>query len=128
MAKNRKNMSVAIRFGPAIKALLVCSLFVVSGVGYVWQKSLIADLERQFTARKQELEKLETKNKKLREDLAKLTSPEELTRRLADGKLGLVKPQPLQTVWMVEPMGPLLARPPLPVRPAPAVERYAARR
>ena len=51
MAKNRKNMSGAIRFGPAIKALLICSLFVASGVGYVWQKSVIADLERQRTAR-----------------------------------------------------------------------------
>ena len=37
MAKNRKNKSVAIRFGPAIKALLLCAFFVVSGVGYVWQ-------------------------------------------------------------------------------------------
>ena len=127
MAKNRKNMSVAIRFGPAIKALLICALFVASGVGYVWQKSVIADLERKSTAQKQELEKLETKNSKLREDLARLTSPEELTRRLADGKLGLAKPPPLQVVWMVEPAGAPLARPPLPARP-PAVGQYAVRR
>jgi len=128
MAKNRKHKSVAIRFGPAIKALLLCALFVVSGVGYVWQKSLIADLERQVTGRKQELEKLETKNKKLREDLSKLTSPEALNRRLADEKLGLVKPQPTQVVWMVEPVAPPLAEPSLPSIPAPALGRYAARR
>jgi len=121
MAKNRKNMSVAIRFGPAIKALLLCSLFVASGVGYVWQKSVIADLVRQRTARIQERTRLETKNKQLREDVAGLTSPKQLNKRLTELNLGLVEPQSAQVRWLSEP-----AETP-PGRPATAVRQYAAR-
>lgn len=121
MAKNRKNQSVAIRFGPAIKALLICSLFVVSGVGYVWQKSLIADLSRHFTTRKQELARLQDQNKKLREHLAGLTSPKQLNKRLTELNLGLVEPQPAQVWRLPEP-----AVPP-PAIPTTAIKQYAAR-
>ena len=121
MAKNRKNMSVAIRFGPAIKALLICSLFVASGVGYVWQKSVIADLERQRTARIQELKKLETRNKQLREDLAGRTSPKGLNKLLMDFNLGLVEPKLGQVRSLPEPVGT-----PFP-RPGNLAKQYAAR-
>ena len=121
MAKNRKNMSGAIRFGPAIKALLICSLFVASGVGYVWQKSVIADLERQSTALKQDLEKLGTKNKKLREDLAKLTSPKGLSKLLTEFNLGLAEPRLEQVRSLPEPAGT-----PFP-GPTTSVKQYAAR-
>jgi hypothetical protein len=128
MAKNRKNMSVAIRFGPAIKALLICSLFIASGVGYVWQKSLIADLERHIKSRELALVECRDKNKKLREQLAGLRSPDQMKALLRGMNLGLASPQPAQVVWLMEPAGPRLAQPPLPIRPGPAVERYAARR
>jgi len=121
MAKNRKHMSGAIRFGPAIKALLTCSLFVASGVGYVWQKSVIADLERQRTARSQELKKLETKNQQLREDLAVRTSPKGLNKLLMDFNLGLAEPKPAQVRPLPEPVGM-----PSP-RPTTMVKQYAAR-
>lgn len=121
MAKNRKNMSVAIRFGPAIKALLICSLFVVSGVGYVWQKSLIADLERHIKSRELVLAECRDRNKKLRDHLAGLRSPDELNRRLIELKLGLASPQEAQVWRLVEPAGPP------PVRPPTAVQQFAAR-
>jgi hypothetical protein len=41
MAKNRKYQSAAVRFGPALKAFLLCAVIGGSGVGYVWQKSQI---------------------------------------------------------------------------------------
>ena len=44
MARNRKYQSAAIRFGPALKALLLCLLIGGSGVGYVWQKDQIIRL------------------------------------------------------------------------------------
>ena len=121
MAKNRKNMSVAIRFGPAIKALLFCSLFVVSGVGYVWQKSLIADLNLRIKTRELALAEFQDHNKKLREQLAVLRSPEKLNERLRELNLGLALPQSAQVWRLVE-----LAGPP-PVRPPPAVQQFAAR-
>jgi hypothetical protein len=44
MAKNRKNQSAAIRFGPALKALGLCLLIGGAAVGYVWQKNQIDQL------------------------------------------------------------------------------------
>jgi hypothetical protein len=41
MARNRKNQSAAMRFGPVLKALLLCLLIGGSGIGYVWQKDQI---------------------------------------------------------------------------------------
>jgi hypothetical protein len=46
MAKNRRNQSAAIRFGPAIKALLLCMFIAGSGIGYVWQKKQIMELRQ----------------------------------------------------------------------------------
>ena len=53
MARNRKYQSAAIRFGPTLKALLLCLLIGGSGVGYVWQKDQIYQLGQQI--RKREL-------------------------------------------------------------------------
>ena len=39
MARNRKNQSAVVRFGPAVKALLLCLFIGGSGVGYVWQQN-----------------------------------------------------------------------------------------
>ena len=120
MARNRKNKSVPIRFGPAIKALLLCSLFVVSGVGYVWQKSQIAELNRQFTARTQALARLRDQITKQQGWLAELKSPYQLKNRLRDLKLGLESPQNGQIVRLIEPAAAL------PVRPA-VLAQYAGR-
>ena len=51
MAKNRKNQSAAIRFGPALKAVFLCLLIAGSAVGYVWQKSQIYQLGQQIRQR-----------------------------------------------------------------------------
>ena len=55
MAKNRKYESAAIRFGPALKAFLLCLLIGGSGVGYVWQKNQIYELGRQFKQQERRL-------------------------------------------------------------------------
>ena len=55
MAKNRKHQSAAVRFGPALKAFLLCALIGGSGVGYVWQKSRIEELSKQIKEREQKL-------------------------------------------------------------------------
>ena len=75
MAKNRKHQSAAIRFGPALKAFLLCALIGGSGVGYVWQKSQISELGQQISKRERHLVQLQEQNKKLRDQLAMLRSP-----------------------------------------------------
>lgn len=106
MAKNRKNESVALRFGPALKALGLCVLLGGAAVGYVWQKSQIDQLGRQIREREIKLGELREQNKKLRDHVAILRSPGRLEQKLKELNLGLALPQP-GDVWRVsEPVAP----------------------
>jgi uncharacterized protein HemX len=100
MARNRKNESVAVRFGPALKAFGLCLLLGGAAVGYVWQKSQIDELGRQMIAREKRLTEMRDQNKKLRDQLAMLRSPGRLEQKLRELNLGLVLPQPAD-VWKV---------------------------
>jgi cell division protein FtsB len=93
MAKNRKNQSAAIRFGPALKALFLCLLIAGSAVGYVWQKSQIYQLGKQITVKESRLKQLARDNKKLDDQLGLLRSPVMLDQRVRELKLGLVPVQ-----------------------------------
>jgi hypothetical protein len=104
MAKNRKYQSAAVRFGPALKAFLLCGLIGGSGVGYVWQKSQIDELGRQIKAHEVRLAELQTTNKKMRDHLSVLRSPIMLKQRIEELKLGLVEPQQSQIWRLPEPL------------------------
>jgi cell division protein FtsB len=108
MAKNRKNQSAAIRFGPALKALFLCFLIAGSAVGYVWQKSQIYELGQQIRQREIRLAKLQDDDQKLTDQLSILRSPVMLDQRARELKLGLVPAQPMQ-VWRLP--EPAAARP-----------------
>jgi hypothetical protein len=103
MARNRKCQSAAIRFGPALKAFLLCLLIGGSGVGYVWQKDQISQLGQQFKKRELHLAALADQNEKLRKQLGTLRSPHYLERRIQELGLGLVPPQPAQVWRLTEP-------------------------
>jgi hypothetical protein len=104
MAKNRKYQSAAIRFGPALKAFLLCLLIGGSGVGYVWQKSQIYELDRQIKAREVKLAELRDQNKKLGDQLQMLRSPAKLDQRVRELNLGLGQPRPASVVRLLEPV------------------------
>jgi cell division protein FtsL len=101
MAKNRKNQAAAIRFGPVVKVLLLCSLFCGSAVGYVWQKNQIYQLGKQIHQAELRLAQLARDNKKLDDQLADLRSPVMLDQRAHS--LGLAPAQPMQVVRLPEP-------------------------
>jgi hypothetical protein len=103
MARNRKYQSTASRFGPALKAFLLCLLIGGSGVGYVWQKSQIAELGKQRLKAEQRLAELLKQNKSLTTDLNTLQLPTYLEKKIVDLKLGLVRPQPSQFWHLPEP-------------------------
>jgi hypothetical protein len=103
MAKNRKHQSAAIRFGPALKAFLLCLLIGGSGVGYVWQKNQIYELGQQILKREIHLKDLESQNEKLRRQMAFMRSPPFLEARIKELNLGLVPPQPSQIWYLKEP-------------------------
>ena len=101
MAKNRKYRSAALRFGPALKAVLLCLLLGGSGLGYVWQKNQIYELGRQRRAREMRLERLLDHNKKLAEQLGKMRTPLSLGQCLKNLSLG--PPLPSQIWRLLEP-------------------------
>jgi len=103
MARNRKSQSAVVRFGPALKASLLCLLLGGSGIGYVWQKDQILRLGQQKKILESRLTFLEHQNDKLRKQLARLSSPDYLERTIKELKLGLVQPQASQLVFIIEP-------------------------
>jgi hypothetical protein len=103
MARNRKNHSTAIRFVPALKALLICSLLGASSVGYVLQKNKIFELGRAIHDRETRLETLKMQNLLLQARLAELLSPPKLQEGLRKFEIDLELPQPGQMIWLAEP-------------------------
>jgi hypothetical protein len=102
MARNRKNQSAAVRFAPALKALLLCLFIGGSGVGYVWYKSQIDLLGRQVREREVRLAELQRENKMSRAQLDALCSPIALDARVKKLNLGLIAPPVSQIVRLVE--------------------------
>src|SRR3954471_3007343 len=100
MARNRKYQSAAIRFGPALKAFLLCLLIGGSGIGYVWQKTQIYELGQQIRKREFQLIALQDDNEKLKMRVAMMRSQTYLEMRIKQLNLGLVPPQPSQ-VWVL---------------------------
>jgi hypothetical protein len=103
MAKNRRNQSAAIRFGPALKALFLCLLIAGSAVGYVWQKSQIYQLGQQIRQREVRLARMQNDDRKLSDQLSILRSPTMLDRRVRELNLGLIPARPMQVLRLTEP-------------------------
>jgi hypothetical protein len=116
MARNRKYQSAVIRFGPALKAVVLCLLIGGSGVGYVWQKDQLARLGQQIKQRERHLSDLGRQNERCRQMLAEMRSPRFLERRIRELNLGLGPPMFSQVFTLVE--GP--------AEPAEALERAGA--
>jgi uncharacterized protein HemX len=96
MARNRKYHSASNRFGPALKAFLICLLLGGSAVGYVWQKNQISLLGHDIKLRETNLHLLVEQNRRLDQQLQNLKKPGSLKDQLQS--LGLVLP-PQSQVW-----------------------------
>jgi hypothetical protein len=103
MGRNRKYQSTATRFGPALKAFLLCLLIGGSGVGYVWQKSQITELGKQRLKAEQKLAALLKDNAQLTTYLNTMRLPSSLEKSNVDMKLGLGRPQQSQFWHLHEP-------------------------
>ncbi len=102
MAKNRKTMPAAVRFGTAVNALVMCFFIGGAGVGYVWQKKQIEALGREIKERENRLVELKRDNKIRSDNLAALMSPPALDARVKRLNLGLSQPPLSQVVRLVE--------------------------
>jgi hypothetical protein len=99
---NRKKRGNTVRFGPALKAVLICLVTCSLGLGYVWQKQQINSLGQQIKENELTLEELKRENKRRGDNLAYLMSPQELDARLRELNLDLVVPKPEQIVVLQE--------------------------
>ena len=104
MAQNRRNQSAAIRFGPALKAFLLCLFIGGAGLGYVWQKNQIFELGQRIRKRELQLEMLKRQNKRMSDKVNFLRSTTELEARVRRLNLGLAPPLPELVLRLVEPV------------------------
>jgi cell division protein FtsB len=102
MSRNRKNQ--AVRFGPALKAVVLCILLGGSGVGYVWQKAVIDQVGQEITKREAQLRAIEDENVKLGQQLKTMRSGRVLEARIKALDLGLAMPEPSQVWRLPEPV------------------------
>jgi hypothetical protein len=109
MGRNRKHQTAAIRFGPALRAFLLCVVIGGSGVGYVWLKSQIDGLSKQIKQRELRLKELADTNEKLRNSLAMMQSVTQIDRRVKELNLGLVPMAPNQVMRLTEPVPVVVA-------------------
>lgn len=108
MGGNRRNQSGAVRFVPALKAVLLCTLIGGSCVGYVLQKNRIYDLGQQIGARQSRLERLKKESQVLADRLAAMQLPQRLAEKARELKLGLVPPLRGQILWISDSLPPAL--------------------
>jgi hypothetical protein len=102
MARNRKNQSAAVRFGPALKAFLLCLFIGGSGVGYVWQQNQLLELGRQKAEKEKRLNTLRVQNDRLARHLSELQAPKSLENRVKELNLGMTLAQPTQVMRLVD--------------------------
>ena len=102
MARNRKKQTVAVRFGPALKLLLLCLLMGVFGIGYVGQKNQLYVLSSRYKELERTLAELQRESAVQSRKLDSLQSLSELEIRIQEENLGLVPPQPHQVIRMSE--------------------------
>jgi type VI protein secretion system component VasK len=127
MARNRRAQSAEVRFGPALKALLICLLLGGAAVGYVCQRNQLDELGRQKKQREQQLYELRLRNAQRARQVAELLSPINLERRARSLDLGLGLPHPTQVIvisdQVIQPARPVpdlhLARHPAGDEPGP---------
>ncbi len=102
MARNRKSEAASIRFGTALKTLLLCGLVTGAGLGYVWLQEQIQVLSKRLATKELEWEELRSQNVRLLGHLRELQSPRTLDARVRELAPGLGIPQPDQVVRVVE--------------------------
>lgn len=93
-----------MRYGPPIKAAMLCGLIIVCCVGYVWQKKQIGELSKEITKREGTLAQFRQQNDKLKRQLAEMLSPQLLDERVRKMNLGLGPPNPAQILRLPEPV------------------------
>ena len=95
--------SAAVRFGPAVKTMLLCLLIGGAGVGYVWQKNKIQLLSEKMKKLETRREKLMVDRQRLMRKLTALKSERELEAQIKRMNLDLAPVSPERIVRLAVP-------------------------
>jgi hypothetical protein len=102
MARNRKAQSAELRFGPALKALLICFFLGVAGVGYVYQKDLLNKLSQEKLDREEELNRLRLDNARKQALSPQVNSRRHVEERVQRMHPDMRRPTPDQVVVLLD--------------------------
>jgi hypothetical protein len=102
MGRDRKRQSAELRFGPALKALMICFFLGGAGVGYVYQKDQLNKLSHEYEQRERELRLLRIDNALKEERIEQLNSPRQLEERVKRMHPDMGLPSPGQVVVLRE--------------------------
>ncbi|MDB6131189.1 MAG: hypothetical protein JWM04_2296 [Verrucomicrobiales bacterium] len=91
-----------MRFGPALKAFLLCLFIGGSGIGYVWNVNQIHTLGRMKKQKEARMEELRALNKRNSDYLATLLLPSTLEARMKKLNVNLIQPPLAQIVRLQE--------------------------
>ena len=96
----RRNKSTALKPKNVIASVVICAVFCLSGIGYVWAKTQVWGLSRDIKKLELRLEELRRDNDILQRKYAEMCAPARLHELVRDLELGLSVPLPSQIVRM----------------------------
>ena len=99
--KGRKGSSVKPL--TVISTIVICAAVCLAGVGYLWGKTEVWRLSRDFKKLELRRDELKRNNDVLQREYAAMCTRDRLTARVRELNLGLAMPQPNQIVRIREP-------------------------
>lgn len=87
MSRNRMKHSQSLHWAMVLKCVVIVGFCLVLGLSYIMYKNQAMKIADETEKQKKELAKILKRNEQLRLNIAWLTSPQELQRRVASSSL-----------------------------------------
>ncbi len=87
MSRNRLRHSQSLHWMAVLKWVLMVTLFSALGLSYILCKNQIVRVAEETRKQEKELSRMQERNKQLLLDIARLSAPQELQRKIADSRL-----------------------------------------
>ena len=108
----RRNKSTALKPKNVIASVVICAVFCLAGIGYVWAKTQVWALSRDIKKLEVRLEELRRDNDIRQRTYAEMCAPARLHELVQNLQLGLSAPLPSQIVRMPSHSRPIPNRKP----------------
>ena len=99
-----RKKTVPLKAKTAVAIVALCAGICLAGIGYVWAKTEVHTLARDFKKLEVQLEDLKRTNDVLERTYAAMCTPQKLDAAVKNLNLGLAAPTPDQIVRLAEPV------------------------